>query len=183
MIDARLILTAVVVTGLSVWATLTVDGWLEKDRPTPEPDTVEVERTITKTDTITETRARTVRVYDTVETTERIYVSVPTDWNPQGVIGTRPVDISDDEVTLTYFHEDRWEQKVYDVPRDRWRLDLHTNATAMMDAALATATVQVRRRGTLGWIGVGPSYSVVATDKVYTGWGATVTYNTTLFSR
>lgn len=69
------------------------------------------------------------------------------------------------------------------VPRDTWRLDLQAQGTALRNAAVASTTLQVRRRTALGWIGVGPSYGAVVTNEVTTGAGVTVSFSTTLYSR
>jgi len=154
--------------------------------PTQEaapPDTVTKERTITLTDTVTETVPETVIRYDTVQTTDTLKIPVPTDTEFVGAIPPSPLDMSGDQATLTYFDGERWQQNVYDVPRDTWRLDLTADATALQGAAVAMTSLQVRRRTALGWVGVGPSYSAVVTNEVTTGVGVTVSFSTTLYSR
>jgi hypothetical protein len=110
--------------------------------PSPQTDTVEVERTITKWDTVTETVPRTVVRYDTVTQVDTLVTQVPTDMRVQGVIPPSPVDIGD-EVTLTYYDTgaQRWTQNRYDIPSDDWHLwpsvSAATTPTGLQASALA----------------------------------------------
>jgi len=157
---------------------------LKPDRKPVPPDTIEKERTITRTDTVTETVPRTVIRYkqDTVRATDTVRVPVPADFEMMGVVPQQPLDIGSDEATLTYWTGDRWQQNVYGLPRDTWRLDLRAQGTALRDAAVASTSLQVRRRTTFGWLGVGPSYGAVVTTEATTGFGVTVSFTTTLWS-
>lgn len=87
-------------------------------------DTVWVDRTITKRDTVTKTVPQTVRVFDTVETVDTMRVAVPQDYRFLGTIERRPIDITDDEVTLTYQSGGQYRQNVYDIPQQRNRVSL-----------------------------------------------------------
>jgi hypothetical protein len=133
----RILWGAVLITAIVVaWQ---ARGWAAPEPVAPAPDTVRVDRPITVTDTVTETEPRTVRVYDTVRATERIYVSVPTDWSPQGLISKDAVDISSDEATLTYYDPNarRYKQSVYDLP------DYAHRVSAVAEAHVLPATAGV----------------------------------------
>jgi len=147
------------------------------------PDTITKERTITRTDTVTEAVPETVIRYDTVQTTDTLKIPVPAETDFMGVVPPSPLDLTDDQATLTYFDGERWIQQEYDVPRDTWRLDFSAHSTALQSAAVAMTSLQVRRRTALGWVGVGPSYGAVVTEEVTTGVGVTVSFSTTLYSR
>lgn len=101
--------------------------WVEPTPEAPAPDTVVKERQITKTDTVTETVPETVIRYDTVRTTDTVEVPVPSNFNVKGLIEPQPVDVSGQEVTLTYFDPQagRYTQNVYAVPPDRYRFRLY----------------------------------------------------------
>jgi len=96
--------------------------WAGPERA-PRTDTVEVERTVTKRDTVTETVPRTVVRYDTVTQVDTLVTQVPTDMTVQGVIPRSPVDI-EEEARLTYYDTgaQRWTQNRYTLPEDRWHL-------------------------------------------------------------
>lgn len=178
---AKEVVVLAAVSTVVAWASVTVDDWMEPDREPAPPDTIEKKRTITRTDTVTETVPRTVIRYDTVRATDTMRVPVPADFEMMGVIPTQPLDLSDSEATLTYWTGERWQQNVYEVPRDRWRLSLGLNAFALQDAAVASTSLQARRRTALGWVGVGPAYSAVVTNGVaQTGLGVTVSFESTL---
>jgi len=106
---------AVLAVALMVVGDYVGDSFESERKPAP-PDTIEKERTITRMDTVTETVPEAVIRYDTVRTTDTLRVPVPTDFEMQGVIPPRPLDISSDEATLTYWTGERWQQNVYDLP-------------------------------------------------------------------
>jgi len=142
----RILWVAAFVTGVVLaWE---ARGWAAPEPGAPAPDTVRVDRPITVTDTVTETEPRTVRVYDTVRATERVYVSVPTDWTPQGLIGRDAVDISGDEATLTYFDPNvrRYRQNVYDIPDYAHRLSAVAEAHVLPSTAGVLAGGQYAHR-------------------------------------
>jgi len=82
-------------------ALVVVGTWLgrwtapEANPVTVSPDTVRVGRTITRRDTVTETVAETIVRYDTIRTTDTAFVPVPTGWQPTGLIGSAPLDLSE----------------------------------------------------------------------------------------
>ena len=110
--------------------------------PQVQTDTVEVERTITKRDTVTETVPRTVVRYDTVTQVDTLMTQVPADMSIQGVIPPSPVDI-EEEAKLTYYDTgaQRWTQNRYDIPQDRWHLwpavEIRTTPLGLQASALA----------------------------------------------
>jgi hypothetical protein len=119
----------------------------------PEPtaeaqtDTVEVERTITKRDTVTETVPRMVVRYDTVTQVDTLITQVPANMTVQGVIPPSPVDIGD-EVRLTYYdpQAQRWTQNRYDIPSDDWYLWPSVSAATTPAGLQATAAAHLRWR-------------------------------------
>jgi len=128
------------------WVSVQVDRWMRPRRiPQPRTDTVEVERTITKRDTVTETAPRRVVRYDTVRQVDTVRVAVPTDMSIQGVISPSPVDIGD-EVTLTYYdtRAQRWTQNRYDIPSDTWHLWPSVSAATTPAGLQATAAAHLR---------------------------------------
>jgi hypothetical protein len=193
-------------------AVAVVSSWVTRgctdqtDRPElparVETDTVYRERQITRRDTVTETVPREFIRYDTVAVTERdtIRIEVPTvdtvasdtvrqvPWRPFGLISARPVRVDGTTFTLSYYQlaAQRWEQRRYEAEPDahEWRLTSGLEATAGPGFGVATADLQLKRRTALGWVGVGPAYSVFANAKsLTTGAGVTVSFNTTLYSR
>jgi len=111
--------------------------------PEAQADTVEVERTITKRDTVTETVPRTVVRYDTVREVDTAHVPVPTNMNLKGVIAPRPVSITEEQITLTYFDPGsrQWTQSRYAVPDQHWALwpavEIRTTPLGLQASALA----------------------------------------------
>jgi len=150
----RLIGLAAAAAGV-VLCTLWVESWTDAPPPEATPaDTVRVTRTLTETDTITRTRAETVVRYDTVRQTDSIYVDVPSGWRPYGMIGQQPVDITGDEVTLSYFRRGRWEQKVYTVEPDTWAFQARSTMLAASSWAAIGATVGPSYKADFGPIGL-----------------------------
>jgi len=137
--------------------------------PTPNPvtetDTVRVDRTITKRDTVTETVAETIVQYDTVTTTDTAFVPVPSGWTPTGLIGSVPLDIGKDEATLTYWNHEgrRFEQKVYDIPKPTWSIVPSITAEATPGGIGASAALAVSRQS----LSLSAGYEVAAD---YHGW-------------
>lgn len=167
-----------------------------------ETDTVYREREITRRDTFTQTVPREVIRYDTVSVTERdtIRTEVPTvdtvmadstvqvPWRPFGLISNRPIRIDGTTVTLSYYQlaVQRWEQRRYEAEPapDEWRLTTGTDLVAGPGYGHATADLQVRHRTPVGWVGLGP-VAIVHADRSssWTGIGATVSFESTLWSR
>jgi len=116
----------VLLLGYTVAVVQAHDWWEGEPQPKvrTQTDTVQVDRTITKRDTVTETVPRTVVRYDTVQEVDTVTVAVPTDMTLKGLIGPKPVDITGEEVTLTYYDSQggRWTQNRYDIPQDTWHL-------------------------------------------------------------
>jgi len=99
--------------------------------------------------------------------------------------GRPRVSVESDLVTVPVFgRRGALTKYEYDVPRDTWRLSLGLDAHASQDAAVASTSLQGRRRTALGWVGVGPAYSAVVTNGgARTGLGVTVSFESTLWSR
>jgi len=99
-----------------------------------------------------------------------------TNARPRVSVGSRSVTVPvfDRRGALTTYE--------YDLPRDTWRVTLGLHGTALQGAAVASTSLQVRRRTALGWVGVGPAYSAVIAGDVRSGAGVTVSFNTTLWS-
>jgi len=143
----------------------------ETSTVTTAPDTVTVEREITKRDTVTETVAETIVRYDTVTTTDTAFVPIPTDWQPTGLIGSAPLDLSQDEATLTYWNHEgrRFEQKVYDTPQPRWGIAPSLTAEATPGGVGASAALTVSRKS----LALSAGYEVA---RDYHGWSFVLTW-------
>jgi len=161
--------------GVLAVALVVVGTWIgrstapEANPVTTAPDTVTVERTITKRDTVTETVPRKVIRYDTVRTTDTVRVPVPKDFDYLGAIETRPVDVQDDEVMLTYFRGGRYMQNRYDIPRPTWAIAPSLTAEATPGGVGASAALTVSRKS----LAVSAGYEV-AQD--YHGWTVGLTW-------
>jgi hypothetical protein len=155
--------------------TLVVVGtWLGRwTAPAPstvtETDTVRVERTITKRDTVTETVPKVVRKYDTVRTTDTVRVPVPEDFDYLGAIERRPVDVQDDEVTLTYFRDGRYMQNRYAIPQPTWAIAPSVTAEATPSGPAASAALTVSRKS----LSLSAGYEVAQN---YHGWTVGLTW-------
>jgi len=157
-------------------ALVVLGSWLGRwTAPTPntvtETDTVTVEREITRRDTVTETVAETIVRYDTVRTTDTAFVPVPTGWQPTGLIGSAPLDIGQDEATLTYWNHEgrRFEQKVYDIPQPTWVIAPSVTAEATPSGPVTSAALTVSRKS----LALSAGYEV-AQD--YHGWTVGLTW-------
>ena len=156
---------------VAVWQ---VRGWVEPEPKAPQTDTVRVDRTITERDTVTKTVVDEVVRYDTVQTTDTAFVPIPENWSPQGLIGTAPLDIEDDQATLTYWdHTTRqWTQNRYDLPTDTWGVGLRGDLTAGTWLH-ARSTVDVTRYTDVGPMDIetriGAGYGVLITDEYRAG--------------
>jgi len=156
-------------------ALVVVGTWLgrstvpEANTVTAPPDTVTVERTITKRDTVTETVPRKVVRYDTVRTTDTVRVPVPDSFRFMGAIETRPVDVTQDEVTLTYFRDGRYMQNRYAIPRETWAIAPSVAAEATPGGVGATAALTVSRKS----LAVSAGYEVA---QGYHGWTVGLTW-------
>jgi hypothetical protein len=160
--------------GVLAVALVVVGTWIGRStapeaNPVTETDTVTVERTITKRDTVTETVPRKVIRYDTVRTTDTVRVPVPKDFDYLGAIETRPVDVQDDEVMLTYFRGGRYMQNRYDIPRPTWAIAPSLTAEATPGGVGASAALTVSRKS----LAVSAGYEV-AQD--YHGWTVGLTW-------
>lgn len=144
--------------------------WTAPDANTvTETDTLRVERTITKRDTVTETVPTVVRKYDTVRTTDTVRVPVPDGFGYLGAIETRPVDVAQDEVTLTYFRDGRYMQNRYDIPQPTWAIAPSVTAEATPDGPVTSAALTVSRHS----LSLSAGYEV-ATN--YHGWTVGLTW-------
>jgi len=158
-------------------ALLVVGSWIgrwtapDENPVTPEPDTVTVEREITKRDTVTETVAETIVRYDTVRTTDTAFVPIPTDWQPTGLIGSAPLDLGQNEATLTYwnYRGQRFEQKVYDIPQPTWAIAPSLTAEATPSGPGAGAALTVSRQS----LSLSAGYEVA---RDYHGWSFALTW-------
>jgi hypothetical protein len=164
--------------GLSVLgiALVVLGSWIGRwTAPEPNPvtktDTVTVEREITRRDTVTETVAETIVRYDTVTTTDTAFVPVPTGWQPTGLIGSAPLDIGQDEATLTYWNHRgrRFEQKVYDIPQPTWAIAPSVTAEATPSGPAASAALTVSRKS----LSLSTGYEVAQS---YHGWSFALTW-------
>jgi len=163
--------------GLSVLgiALMVVGTWLGRwtaPAPTPavtETDTVRVGRTITKRDTVTETVPKVVRTYDTVRTTDTVRVPVPERFDYLGAIERRPIDVQDDEVTLTYFRDGRYMQNRYDIPRPTWAIAPSVTAEVTPSGPVTSAALTVSRKS----LAVSAGYEVA---EGYHGWTVGLTW-------
>lgn len=103
-------------------------------------DTVHVDRQIKVRDTINIYQPYRVTVYDTVETVRTDTIRVPTNFNYVGVIGSNPITLNRDGLTLTSFDVERqsFVQSVYEIPQRKWDFSLHTvNALTNADVRVA----------------------------------------------
>jgi hypothetical protein len=212
LLDPANFVRVVVLLGVAVlssWATQSCMGPAEEPpvQTRVETDTVYRERQITRRDTVTETVPREVIRYDTVSVVQRdtIQIEVPTvdtviadtttqvPWRPFGLISARPVRVDGRVFTLSYYQlaAQRWEQRTYEAQPDvdEWRLTSGLKAMAGPDFGVATADLQVRHRTPIGWVGLGPA-AIAHADRwseadlsAGTGIGATVTFESTLYSR
>jgi hypothetical protein len=142
---------------------------------TPEPnpvtktDTVTVEREITRRDTVTEAVPRKVIRYDTVRTTDTVRVPVPERFDYLGAIERRPIDVQDDEVTLTYFRDGHYMQNRYDIPQPTWAIAPSVTAEATPEGVGASAALTVTRKS----LAVSAGYEVAQN---YHGWSFALTW-------
>jgi len=193
----------VAVAALSSWVTRSCGSDEERGAEARiETDTVYRERKITRRDTVTQTVPREVIRYDTVAVTDRdtIEVEVPmvdtvisdtttqVPWRPFGLISSRPVRVDGTTLTLSYYQlaSQRWEQRQYEAEPavDHWLLTSGLQATAGPGFGVATADLQLRHRTPIGWVGLGPAAIAHATKSGFgTGVGATVTFESVLYSR
>jgi len=155
-------------------ALVVIGTWLgrwtaPKANTVTETDTLRVERTITKRDTVTETVPKVVRKYDTVRTTDTVRVPVPEGFDYLGAIETRPVDVAQDEVTLTYFRDGRYMQNQYDIPDPTWAIAPSLTAEATPDGPVTSAALTVSRQS----LSLSAGYEV-ATN--YHGWTVGLTW-------
>jgi len=128
------------------------------------PDTIEKERTITRTDTVTQTVPETVIRYDTVRATDTLRVPVPTGFDMMGVVPQKPLDISPDEATLTYWTGDRWQQNVYDLPDEPWALWPAVEVRTTPVGLEAAGTLSLRYRKVTLSVG----YTTIAGERGFT---------------
>jgi hypothetical protein len=109
-----------------------------------------VQRQITRTDTVTETKPVRVTVYDTVEQVrvDTQYVPVPRGFEMGGVVSPSPVDISGTEVRLTEWRPTagRFVQSTYQARPRPWALQLRTDLTGTTSSLFGAGTVGVRYR-------------------------------------
>jgi len=152
-------------------AVAAVSSWVTRRVAEPnivtETDTIRVERTITKRDTVTETVPTVVKKYDTVRTTDTVRVPVPNDFDYLGAIETRPVNVGQDEVTLTYFRDGRYMQNEYALPQDEWGVGLRSGFT-FSTWVQGTLTADITRHAEWGPLDVrtrfGVGYGALVTD-------------------
>lgn len=120
----------------------------EPEREPAPPDTVTRERTITRTDTVTQTVPDKVIRYDTVRSVDTVRITVPDTSQIMGVIEPSPLDLSDDRATLTYYDPDagRYVQNEYAIPKDRWALFPEVSARTTPLGIEASAAIGLRWR-------------------------------------
>jgi len=124
----------------------------QESAPQPDPlapDTVTVERQLVKRDTVTETVPETVVRYDTVREVDTAHVPIPVDMDLRGVIAPRPVNITEDQITLTYFDPSsrQWTQNRYATPQEHWALWPAVEIRTTPRGLQSTASVGLRWRG------------------------------------
>jgi len=162
-------------TGVLAVALVVIGTWLgrwtapDATTVTAPPDTVTVEREITKRDTVTETVPRKVVRYDTVRTTDTVRVPVPDGFNYLGAIEPQPVDVGKDQVTLTYFRDGRYMQNRYDIPQETWSIAPSLTAEATPGGVGASAALTVSRKS----LAVSAGYEVAQN---YHGWSFALTW-------
>jgi len=139
---------------------------LKPDRKPVPPDTIEKERTITRTDTVTETVPRTVIRYkqDTVRATDTVRVPVPADFEMMGVVPQQPLDIGSGQATLTYWTGDRWQQNVYDLPDENWALWPEVEIRTTPIGLEATGALSLRYRK----VTLSAGYTTIAGERGFT---------------
>lgn len=150
-----------------------IGRWTAPDagNATVPPDTIIKEREITRRDTVTQTVAETIVRYDTVTTIDTAFVPVPTGWQPTGMIGSAPLDLSQDEATLTYWNHQggRFEQMVYDIPQPTWSIAPSMTAEAAPSGPVASAALTISRKS----LAVSAAYEV---SQGYHGWTVGLTW-------
>lgn len=167
-LTAQNVLVAILLTA-GIYAGYTLRGWTSEPEVVTKTktDTTVVERTITKTDTITKTRPVEVIRYDTVAYHEidTITVEVPTrdsagvdvPWHPFGLIDRQPLDIDGRTATLSYWKlsERRWEQRRYRFkpkPRPVNRLSPYAAAQLLPSAAAVHTGLEYARTFRDAWL-------------------------------
>lgn len=99
--------------------------------------------------------------------------------------GSPSLSVSSTAATLQAFSpQGRPLEYTYDIPEPTWRLTSGLRATAGPGFGVLTADLQLRHRTPIGWVGLGPA-AIAHADRwsYWTGIGATVTLESTLYSR
>jgi hypothetical protein len=139
---------------IRLWAALVVGGalvalgdqvgqWRAGPDRRVRTDTITKERALVRRDTVTETVPQTVIRYDTVREVDTAHVPIPVDMDLKGAIRSQPVDISDEQITLTYFDPQsrQWTQNRYAIPEKHWALwpavQIRTTLSGLQASALA----------------------------------------------
>jgi hypothetical protein len=94
---------------------------------------------------------------------------VPEDFDYLGAIETRPVDVAQDEVTLTYFRDGRYMQNQYDIPDPTWAIAPSLTAEATPEGPAASAALTVSRKS----LALSAGYEVA---QGYHGWSFALTW-------
>lgn len=130
---AGMLLTAIVGGVLALWSQARFSETVQRVRTVRDT----VERQITHTDTVTETRPVQVTVYDTVETTriDTAYVPVPRDFDFRGMTPENPVRVEGERFILTEWRPNatpsgRFVQSTYRAQPDSWVLDAEGTVSA-----------------------------------------------------
>jgi len=146
LLDIRVWAALIVAAGLLVLGDQ-VGQWRAESGQLVRTDTTTKERTIIRTDTVTETVPETVVRYDTVAQVDTVIMQVPADMRVQGVIPPSPVDIGE-TVTLTYYDTEaqRWTQNRYDIPSDTWYLWPSVRAQSTPSGMQASVLANLRWR-------------------------------------
>jgi hypothetical protein len=110
-----------------------------------------------------------VRKYDTVRTTDTVRVPVPEDFDYLGAIERRPIDVQDDEVTLTYFRGGRYMQNQYSIPQETWAIAPSVTAEATPGGPVTSAALTVSRQS----LSLSAGYEVAQN---YHGWSFALTW-------
>lgn len=133
------------------------------ERPSDvQTDTVYVNRTLERRDTVTVDKPVERRIYLQQFDTVFIRVPVPVDFQPAGIISPAPIRIDGRNVTLTYWAPDslRFIQDRYVVSRPRWGIGPDLSSTVLLgrNGAVLThaAGIRIKYRGLLsGTLGYG----------------------------
>lgn len=164
---------------------VTVPSWVLELTDSPRPS---------RTTTATETEQRTsVGTADSLPSTQRPSVGTSShvsDGRPYVITpmtsGRPALSVTTHTVTLSAVdpRDGSGLEYRYDVPRPDWRFTAEGRLYGTLSLAAATASAQLQRRTSAGWIGLGPAAVAVATgDRFQAGYGVALTFQSTLWNR